>query len=32
VDVIAAGLNHQTWFIKVQWQGMDMAPRLLELF
>jgi alpha-galactosidase len=32
VDVIAAGLNHQTWFIKVQWRGMDMLPKLLELF
>ncbi len=32
VDVIAAGLNHQTWFVKVQWRGMDMVPRLLELF
>jgi alpha-galactosidase len=32
VDVIAAGINHQTWFIKAQWRGMDMIPRLLELF
>ena len=32
VDVIAAGLNHQTWFIKVQWRGMNMLPRLAELF
>jgi len=32
VDVIAAGLNHQTWFIKVQWRGLDMVPKLLELF
>lgn len=32
VDVIAAGINHQTWFIKVQWRGMNMLPRLLELF
>jgi alpha-galactosidase len=32
VDVIAAGINHQTWFVKVQWRGMDMLPRLLELF
>jgi alpha-galactosidase len=32
VDVIAAGLNHQTWFIKVLWRGMDMTPRLAELF
>lgn len=32
VDVIAAGLNHQTWFIKVEWRGIDMLPKLLELF
>jgi alpha-galactosidase len=32
VDVIASGINHQTWFVKVQWRGMDMLPRLLELF
>ncbi len=32
VDVVAAGLNHQTWFVKVQWRGMDMVPKLLELF
>jgi alpha-galactosidase len=32
VDVIAAGINHQTWFIKVQWRGMDMIPMLPELF
>ncbi len=32
VDVIAAGLNHQTWFVKVLWRGMDMVPRLAELF
>jgi len=31
VDVIAAGLNHQTWFIKINWRGMDFAPRLYEL-
>jgi alpha-galactosidase len=32
VDVIAAGINHQTWFIKVQWRRIDLLPRLLELF
>ena len=32
VHVIAAGLNHQTWFIKVEWNGFDMLPLLLELF
>ena len=28
VDVIAAGLNHQTWFTKILWRGMDMVPTL----
>ena len=32
VDVVAAGINHQTWFIKVQWRGIDMLPKLLALF
>lgn len=32
VDVICAGINHQTWFVKVQWRGIDMLPKLLELF
>lgn len=32
VDVIAAGINHQTWFIKAEWRGMDMIARLPELF
>jgi alpha-galactosidase len=31
VDVIAAGLNHQTWFTKIQWRGIDFVPRLYEL-
>ncbi len=32
VDIVCAGINHQTWYIKVQWRGLDMVPRLLELF
>jgi alpha-galactosidase len=32
VQVVAAGINHQTWFIQVKWRGIDMIPRLLELF
>jgi len=32
VHVIAAGLNHQTWFIKVEWNGIDMLPHMLEMF
>lgn len=31
VDVIAAGINHQTWFIQVKWRGMDLTPRLYEM-
>ena len=32
VDIICAGINHQTWYVQIQWRGMDMVPRLLELF
>jgi alpha-galactosidase len=32
VDIVCAGINHQTWYIKVQWRGMDMTQRMLELF
>lgn len=32
VHVIAAGINHQTWFIQVEWDGRDMLPLLPELF
>ena len=26
IDITAAGINHQTWFIKVAWRGMDLTP------
>lgn len=32
VDIICAGINHQTWYIKIQWRGLDMVPKMLELF
>ena len=32
VDAVAAGINHQTWFIKAEWRGIDFIPKLLELF
>lgn len=32
VDIIAAGINHQTWFIKAEWRGRNMLPKLLEMF
>ena len=30
VDIICAGINHQTWYIQVTHQGKDMLPGLLE--
>ena len=32
VDIVCAGINHQTWYTKVQWRGHDMIPHLLEAF
>ncbi len=32
VDIVAAGINHQTWFVKAQWRGIDLIPKMLELF
>ncbi|MEI6211730.1 MAG: alpha-glucosidase/alpha-galactosidase [bacterium] len=32
VDIICAGINHQTWYIQAQYQGRDWTDRLLEGF
>ena len=32
VDIICAGINHQTWYIQVRYQGEDWTDRLLEGF
>ncbi|MEM7117230.1 MAG: alpha-galactosidase [Chloroflexota bacterium] len=32
VDIVPAGINHQTWYIKIKWREMDMVPHLLEMF
>lgn len=32
VDIICAGINHQTWYIQVKYQGEDVTDRLLEAF
>lgn len=32
VDIVCAGINHQTWYVRVQWRGMEMTPHLLEAF
>ena len=30
LDIICAGINHQTWYISVKHNGEDMIPKLLE--
>ncbi len=32
LDIICAGINHQTWYISVKHKGEDMIPKLLEAF
>ncbi|OXS79142.1 alpha-glucosidase/alpha-galactosidase [Domibacillus enclensis] len=32
VDIVCAGINHQTWYIRVQHDGEDMTGKLLEAF
>jgi len=32
VDIICAGINHQTWYIQVRHKGRDMTGKLLEAF
>lgn len=32
VDIICAGINHQTWYTRVQWRGDDITSRLLKMF
>jgi len=32
VDIICAGINHQTWYIQVRYRGADWTGRLLEGF
>ena len=32
VDIICAGINHQTWFIQVRYKGRDWTGRLLKGF
>jgi alpha-galactosidase len=32
VDIICAGINHQTWYVSVKHKGKDMTGKLLEGF
>jgi alpha-galactosidase len=31
VDVVFAGINHQTWCVQASWRGQDLIPRLHAL-
>lgn len=32
IDIICAGINHQTWYVSVKHKGADMMPKLLAAF
>ncbi len=32
VDIICAGINHQTWYIQIKHKGQDLTHQLLEAF
>jgi len=32
VDIVCAGINHQTWYIQIQYQGEDWTDKILEGF
>ncbi|NMB45062.1 MAG: alpha-glucosidase/alpha-galactosidase [Firmicutes bacterium] len=32
VDIICAGINHQTWYIQIKHKGEDLTGKLLEAF
>ncbi len=32
VDIICAGINHQTWYISVKHKGEDMLPKILPAY
>jgi alpha-galactosidase len=32
VDIICAGINHQTWYVQVEHKGEDLAGKVLEAF
>lgn len=32
VDIICAGINHQTWYVQIKHNGEDMTGKLLEAF
>jgi len=32
LDIVCAGVNHQTWYIQVKYKGQDMTGKLLRAF
>jgi alpha-galactosidase len=31
IDIVAAGINHQTWYIRAVWRGLDLIPIMEEI-
>ncbi|MCB8945403.1 MAG: alpha-glucosidase/alpha-galactosidase [Ardenticatenaceae bacterium] len=31
VEIVASGINHQTWYVKIQWRGLDIVPLLAAM-
>jgi alpha-galactosidase len=32
IDFVFAGINHQTWCTQARWRGIDLIPKLYDLF
>jgi alpha-galactosidase len=32
LDIVCAGINHQTWYVSVKYKGQDMTGKILEAF
>jgi alpha-galactosidase len=32
VPAVFSGINHQTWCVQAEWRGIDLIPKMLELF
>jgi alpha-galactosidase len=32
LDIVCAGINHQTWYLRIRHNGLDMTGKLLEAF
>jgi alpha-galactosidase len=32
IPAVFSGINHQTWCIQAEWRGIDLIPKMLDLF